>query len=77
MGEVQDKNIKEGYRLLLDLPAFLRAATPPWRFIPVGLGLAARPFDVRQSSRREPRGPCVEIRSDFFEPSASTSIESE
>lgn len=60
-------------RLLFGLPAFRLAATPPCRFIAFLLGLGVIPFDVRHSSRRECRGPWVDMRLAF---SVSTTIDS-
>lgn len=47
------------------LPAFRRAANPPCRFMPRRFGTGSIPFDFLHSSRREPRGPCVETNPGF------------
>ena len=68
----------ESHRLRCDLPAFRRAATPPWRFMPREVGRAAMPFDARHCSRLELRGPCVDIRFELEaeDPAPSSSIAS-
>lgn len=67
----------ETHRLRCERPAFLRAAGTPWRFmVLLTFGRPTRPLDSRQDSRRELRGPCVDIRAVVLEdaPFASVSI---
>lgn len=59
------------HRLRCDRPAFRRAASPPCRFMPFVLGCAGMPLDSRHCSRRDPRGPCVDIRVDDSFPAAA------
>lgn len=54
----------ERYLLREGLPARLRAANPPCRFIPLRCGMPSIPFDFLHSSLREPREPCVETLPD-------------
>lgn len=68
-------NTINDYLLRLDRPDFRTAATIPCRFMPLDFGFADNPFESRHSSRREPRGPCVDIRFDCAS-EISTSIES-
>lgn len=48
--------------LRCDRPDFRRAAIPPCRFMPFNAGRAVMPFESLHCSRRELRGPCVDIR---------------
>ena len=56
------KLLTSAHRLRCDLPDFRRAAGRPCRFMPFGAGRAGMPFESRHCSRRELRGPCVDIR---------------